>query len=325
MLWGRAANRCAFPDCKQQLVVESTDTDDETVVGEECHIVAQSKNGPRGESLLAEDQRDKYANLVLMCAVHHKVIDDQPIEYTVDRLREIKRLHETWVRQSLGSFDTAKQKDDEQYAEMIEQLADRAHFNNWQNWSSFVLSADPSINKSVYESLEDTCTWLMSRIWPRRYECLESSLHNFQNVLHEFVNHFSKHLLPDGETLFVDKFYKINEWNPERYHRLAAEHEFYVDLLGDLMLELTRAANYVCDSVRESVFPAFRLSEGALLVMDGPYFDMKYRIRRCEYREDERTPKPFSGLQDFLSIRSSRDLSFGEGTAPNYGPAAQHE
>ncbi len=47
MLWGRAANRCAFRDCRKELVVDATETDDESLVGEECHIVAREEGGAK--------------------------------------------------------------------------------------------------------------------------------------------------------------------------------------------------------------------------------------------------------------------------------------
>lgn len=46
LLWGRAASRCAI--CKRELVMDETETDDASIVGEACHIVAESPDGPRG-------------------------------------------------------------------------------------------------------------------------------------------------------------------------------------------------------------------------------------------------------------------------------------
>jgi hypothetical protein len=77
MLWGRAANRCSFPGCRRELVIDATETDDEALVGDACHIVGDSADGPRGNSSLTDEERDKYANLLLLCKVHHKEIDDQ--------------------------------------------------------------------------------------------------------------------------------------------------------------------------------------------------------------------------------------------------------
>jgi hypothetical protein len=115
MIWGRSGNMCAFPDCKKTLVVDETSTDDPSVIGEEAHIIAQKEDGPRGVSPLTMEQRDKYENLILLCSIHHKVVDDQEKEYTVDRLKDFKTKHETWIKENL-KVDNKKIKDDEVYA-----------------------------------------------------------------------------------------------------------------------------------------------------------------------------------------------------------------
>ena len=138
MLWGRAGNRCAMPDCRKELVMGATETDDESLIGEECHIVAGKPEGPRGDALYPSDKIDKYANLVLLCRVHHKIIDDQLGTYTVERLKEIKAEHERWVRESLEDYDPQKQRDEEVYASYVEKWVEMAHINDWKAWSSYV-------------------------------------------------------------------------------------------------------------------------------------------------------------------------------------------
>jgi len=97
MLWGKAAGRCSYSTCKEELIMEATSTDNESLVGEICHIVAKSEDGPRGNSQLSSEERDEYSNLILMCKKHHKKIDDQFNHYTVPKLKELKVAHETWV------------------------------------------------------------------------------------------------------------------------------------------------------------------------------------------------------------------------------------
>jgi hypothetical protein len=46
LLWGRAANRCSFPECRMMLTTEG----DNSLIGENAHIVARSPDGPRGDS-----------------------------------------------------------------------------------------------------------------------------------------------------------------------------------------------------------------------------------------------------------------------------------
>lgn len=101
ILWGRSGNRCAI--CRHELVMDAISfNDDESIIGEECHIVARETNGPRGQSPLAQNERDAYGNLILLCRIHHKLIDDQPNTYDAEHLNIIKANHENWVRESLN-------------------------------------------------------------------------------------------------------------------------------------------------------------------------------------------------------------------------------
>lgn len=96
-LWGKSGNRCAI--CRGHLVLEGTAEDREALVGDECHIVAQSPGGPR--AVLGAKELDSYSNFILLCKSDHKRIDDQPGEFTPERLRAIKRDHEAWVQGQL--------------------------------------------------------------------------------------------------------------------------------------------------------------------------------------------------------------------------------
>jgi hypothetical protein len=98
ILWGRAANRCAL--CRTELVENAVGESAESVIGDECHIVAQSPRGPRYRELPA-DEVDAYENLMLLCRNDHKLIDDQPETYTESILRLLKANHEKWVADSL--------------------------------------------------------------------------------------------------------------------------------------------------------------------------------------------------------------------------------
>lgn len=316
MLWGRAANRCAFPDCRRELVMDAIEPDDESLVGEVCHIVAREPFGPRGNSSLSPEQRDKYNNLILLYRVHHKLVDDQPNTYTVQRLVEMKAVHEKWVRESLQEFDPEKQRDDELYAAYIEEWVKRADLDNWLAWSSNVLaSGQLRMSTARDKELEELRTWLFSRIWSNRYPELEAAFENFRRVLQDFQETFREHAKKvgvEGEALWTEKFYQIDDWDPPRYEQLARQFGFHVALVEDLMLELTRAANYICDRVRQFVSPAFRLREGLILAESGPYMDMTSPLRHLEYQGKERVLLPYPGLDKFKKDRKKRDLHFGE-------------
>lgn len=318
MLWGRSANRCAFPDCRMELVIDESETDDSSIVGDEAHIVAQSPDGPRGQSDLTEDQRDSYNNLILLCKVHHKLIDDLPEVYTVEKLHEMKNEHLQWLEESLN-LDKPKQQDEERYTAIVERWAELSDLDNWNSWTSSIMSfGQPSLSVEVDERLEELGAWMFKQIWPKRYEELEDAFLNFMLVLHDFLILFRSHASckRNANRIETEKFYQITEWNPKLYEKLVKDYEFHVDLVQDLMFELTRAANYVCDKIRKFIYPTYRLEEGILIITSGPTMNMTFDSYRAEYRGDERVNRPYPGLEKFKEIRSKRDHCFGSGTAP---------
>lgn len=103
ILWVEAGGRCAI--CRRQVLTRGSEADDPSVFGEEAHIVGQGPRGPRAGALNA-DLIDRHENLLLLCSEHHKQVDDQVNEYTVERLCQIKRDHKEWIS-SLGSPEPA--------------------------------------------------------------------------------------------------------------------------------------------------------------------------------------------------------------------------
>jgi len=89
-LFAVSGNRCAFPGCALPLVDEASGK----VTGRVCHIKADSPGGPRYDPEQHSKERHGFANLVLMCPLHHDVIDGDVETYTVERLLEIKARHE---------------------------------------------------------------------------------------------------------------------------------------------------------------------------------------------------------------------------------------
>ena len=59
---------------------------------------------------MSQSDRDEYGNLILLCNVHHKVVDDQIATYSVEVLHAIKQRHEKWVQDRLTN-DTSAAKE----------------------------------------------------------------------------------------------------------------------------------------------------------------------------------------------------------------------
>lgn len=91
---------CAFPGCGKKLVEPANDHDDAAFLGKIAHIVADSRQGPRGDSPMTDEDRDKHTNLIVVCGDHHDIIDKQPRTYSVSVLRKMKQEHEGRIRQA---------------------------------------------------------------------------------------------------------------------------------------------------------------------------------------------------------------------------------
>ncbi|HEX7736209.1 MAG TPA: HNH endonuclease, partial [Ktedonobacteraceae bacterium] len=102
LLGQRSGDRCAFPTCRRRLTAEASPPDQAVILGEIAHIIAESSDGPRGDASLSLADLNKYENLILLCNVHHQLIDDQYQTFTIERLRQMKQDHEAWVESTLG-------------------------------------------------------------------------------------------------------------------------------------------------------------------------------------------------------------------------------
>ena len=319
MLWGRSGNKCAI--CKIDLVEDITETDDPSILGEEAHIVAREEGGPRGKSELAAEQRDKYSNLILLCQKHHKIIDDIPNEYPVETLHQIKDEHIKWVQESLN-LDIEKQRDDETYATYLEEFIALTGMNNWHNWTSFILSSgQPEISNLQFDNLAKLNEYLLSRIWPNRYPSIEFALKNFRRILNDFIWVLSGHLdKSDKEWYVTRRFYRV-DYNLEQreYDALLMKFEYHVDLIQDLMIELTRAANYLIGQIRYYLSPSFRTVEGLLLITIGPAMDFSWETVRLEYSSPNHDDIEYHGLRSFMTDREN-GYHFGNGVSEDYFP-----
>ena len=325
MLWGRSGNRCAMPGCRRVLYEDETLTDDASLLGEEAHIVARSPEGPRGDSPLTEEERDKYDNLILMCRIHHRIIDDQPLEYTVDKLHKIKSDHLAWVEKNL-SGDLDKQADDEKYAMYIDKWIELGAIHDWKTWTSYIFGAgQPEIWVSNFNDLKILNEYLMNRVWPKRYPTLEFAFRNFRLVLNDFLNVFSKYSekVGDDENAIysTEKIYKrVRGWDPKEYARLGKILDYHVDLVQDLAVELTRSANLVCDQIRKTLYPSFRINEGVLLIESGPDFNFQWTTARIEYPDVRMEEISYKGLRHLMEDRVNWNYHFGNGINESYFP-----
>jgi hypothetical protein len=109
VIWARAAGRCHM--CNKSVIGDLLSGKDDANFGFIAHVIAEKPDGPRGHPTLSSELVDDPANLMLLCHVHHKLIDvDAVADFPRDRLLKIKENHELRVATQSGiSADRASQ------------------------------------------------------------------------------------------------------------------------------------------------------------------------------------------------------------------------
>ncbi len=89
-LFAVSGNECAFPNCTNSLV----DSASGKVTGRMCHIKGKRPGTARYDASQSDEERNAFENLLLMCPIHHDVVDSDLESYTVGRLQRIRAEHE---------------------------------------------------------------------------------------------------------------------------------------------------------------------------------------------------------------------------------------
>lgn len=100
IIWGQCAAKCCI--CKED-VLHQDNGRVSSLTGEIAHIVGKTRKAARGVSSLSSAERDEVDNLLLLCRKHHKIVDDNPEEYPVAHLHQIKDEHITWITSRLAT------------------------------------------------------------------------------------------------------------------------------------------------------------------------------------------------------------------------------
>ncbi|HME69733.1 MAG TPA: SAVED domain-containing protein [Myxococcota bacterium] len=95
-LYVHAGGRCGFDGCNRYLL-EHDPTGAPGNFAEMAHIYAFAGAGPRGGQLGRPTEVHALSNLILLCPICHKLVDDQPYRYTVEVLKRFKQAHEERV------------------------------------------------------------------------------------------------------------------------------------------------------------------------------------------------------------------------------------
>ena len=98
ILMGKSGGKCEFRGCNK-IVLEETLTGKSGIYSNFAHIIADRENGPRGDKILSQKLAKEESNIMVLCFEHHKLVDENEKEYTVQLLNEMKEEHENYIEE----------------------------------------------------------------------------------------------------------------------------------------------------------------------------------------------------------------------------------
>jgi hypothetical protein len=286
LLWGRSGNRCAI--CRTALTQDKIAINSSFTLGEQAHIIAESISGPRGKSDLSLDDRNNYHNLILLCPTHHTEIDNNPEDWSIEKLFKKKSEHELWVTETLSeTIDHVKLAQQTAISSMIDDAVSLCQLENWKNWTSFALAPEPTWQKEYPEKIFKFREKIIAMIWPKDYKNLKTATITFSVLLHEAASTFMENIDEHNGVFYPHKFYKAYGYN-ENYDKDLKKYDEWIDKCHHLLKEATKAVNWFADEVRENINPMFFTEQGKFLISEGPFSDMSFRTSLLEFTELEK-------------------------------------
>ncbi len=272
-----------MPECRKKLILAGSNEvpSQNVLIGENCHIVAKIKKEVRGESILTPEERDRYPNLILLCRNHHKVIDQDPKTWPVEKLHQIKADHEVWVE---TKFADAKENIASQiYSDLINLATESLMLSYWDWFSDHAVRF--LLSEEFVNGADSFWMKVQKTIWPKEIPELEQAIQNLSERVSEYIKTFlEKGKLRPGKTEDTSGFWVEDKWWTAQwrddYHEYAEKSKKWEKQCLSLLVNIVVALNEYADSVRKYLKPNYLVYQGKFIINDsmGVTSDMRSSI-----------------------------------------------
>lgn len=167
-LFALSRNYCAFQNCTENII-----TRDGTLLGEVCHIEACKTTGERFNSTMTNESRREISNLILLCGNHHKTTNNVN-EYSVKRMKEIKKTHEDKAFEQLNKLskfteirDLTKNNNDNTFPSSLNKLFTNINSgHNTEDNNDLLYEYEEIFNKlrSLPDHMRQTLTLILEKM-----------------------------------------------------------------------------------------------------------------------------------------------------------------
>ncbi len=115
ILQERVGNRCSNPKCRCLTSGPNAEENKATRIGVAAHITAAAQGGPRYDEALTPEERKSIQNAIWLCQNCAKLIDSDPLQYSVGLLLRWKAHSEELARLELEGAELPPDLESEGY------------------------------------------------------------------------------------------------------------------------------------------------------------------------------------------------------------------
>lgn len=287
LLWGRAAGRCAICGCK--LTQDTKQNLGAIALGEHAHIVGKQPGSARYEDGLSDNERESYANHILLCPTDHVVIDKAPEEWSAGRLHIVKAEHELRIEQTSGEgMEIHEDAALRIYSHVMDVVTEKLMLEQFTLWASNIFEPYWSWNIDIYSAIEGVRHRVFATDWPGRLPALEVALDRATFELQEAAALFTNYSTPEKTYLVARRGYKERWHKQDVYERLDSEFWLWSSTLEQRLIETTKALNWVREVWRTQGNPMWLVTSGWFTLRLHPDASLRTGYLKPIYSEEEK-------------------------------------
>ncbi len=295
-LYAKSGNQCAFPNCTHKIFDEHTGKR----IAQICHIEAAIEGGERFNGNQTNKQRAEEENLLILCWAHHQITNNIE-EYTPDKLRTIKKNHESKFTGDGNSIFLSEDKLNsllDKYKDDLDRLHEILNHLSYfkkpeKEFSKLKANYRPSI-----QQFENNLNFFV----PAEEKIIQSFADNFQNGRHK--SGLLIGLPSSGKTtLALGASRKLYEFDFESYY-LELNHEIPRKYISQELLVISKKKSLIIvDDIQKNLSLAIDIF---LELQDMPNISALFLSRKLseDFQIDE------NGINLFSEINLKYELQF---------------
>lgn len=173
LLWAKSGNRCAI--CKRLLAGETNE-----LIGEQAHIISSKPNGPRGGTPIAQSKIDSYENLILLCPTHHAEIDKDTNSWTVEKLKETKKIHEEKVKIGLDNTNIRHNMFEKEGLEKL-----KGFLNSFNHLFTYIIDSGIEIARMMPSDVRIELDFIAEASCYNGFRAYNIEINKYQDIIHK--------------------------------------------------------------------------------------------------------------------------------------------